>query len=183
TGSMSQTVSLAAGTYQLRFQAAQRPGNSQTLRVLVDGNLVGTFQPTGTSYQAFTTFSFTVTAGSHTIEFLGLNLNGGDNTVFIDAVSTSAKGVNWQASINVPIDGLTPGQYVLYAVVNDGFNAPVVSANSVPFTPNFAVQGQVANQNNDPEGGWSVFLDYNNNGVQDPNEPGTKTDASGFYGF
>src|SRR5262245_41505039 len=28
-GSISQTVSLAAGTYVLGFQAAQRPGNSQ----------------------------------------------------------------------------------------------------------------------------------------------------------
>src|SRR5262249_24978470 len=70
-----------------------------------------------------------------------------------------------------------------YAVIDDGFNAPVASADSVPFTPNFAVQGQVANQNNHPEGGWAVFLDYNNNNIQDANEPGTKTNSGGFYSF
>jgi hypothetical protein len=41
----------------------------------------------------------------------------------------------------------------------------------------------VTNQNGDPEGGWTVFLDYNNNGVQDANEPITTTNSAGFYSF
>jgi hypothetical protein len=141
----------------------------------------------GTSFQTYTTNTFTVTAGSHTIEFLGTNANSGnnngDNTAFIDSVSNSAGGTNWQATINVPIDGLNPGQYVLYAVINDGFNPPLASPDSVPYTPDFAVQGQITNQSNDPEGGWSVFLDYNNNGVQDPGEPSTTTNNAGYYSF
>src|SRR5262249_15436539 len=70
-GSLSQTVSLAAGTYTLSFLAAQRPGNSQTFQVLVDGTVVGTFQPAGPSYQSYATDSFTVAAGSHTLAFVG----------------------------------------------------------------------------------------------------------------
>jgi hypothetical protein len=54
--------------------------------VLVDGNSVGTFTPTGTSYAAYTTGPFAVGAGSHAITFKGLDPNGGDNTAFIDLV-------------------------------------------------------------------------------------------------
>ena len=48
--------------------------------------MVGTFKPTGTSYAPYTTNAFTVTAGTHTITFVGLNPNGGDNTAFVDQV-------------------------------------------------------------------------------------------------
>jgi hypothetical protein len=89
TGSFSQRVAdWAAGSYVITFDAAQRGGGShQNFEVLVDGTVVGTFKPTGTSYQTYTTAAFTVTAGADTIEFLGLNTAGGDNTAFIDAVS------------------------------------------------------------------------------------------------
>ena len=73
----------------LSFYAAQR-GNYQASRqdfsVLVDGIVVGTFTPSGTSYQAYTTAAFTVAAGSHTITFQGLDSAGGDNTAFVDQV-------------------------------------------------------------------------------------------------
>ena len=88
TGSFSQSVSAwAAGSYTLSFKAAQR-GNFQASRqdfnVLVDGVVVGTFTPTGTSYQSYTTAAFTVTAGAHTIKFQALDSAGGDNTAFVD---------------------------------------------------------------------------------------------------
>src|SRR5262249_3497000 len=93
TGSFSQAVTLAAGTYQLTFQAAQRAisqASAQTFQVLVDGVVVGTFTPAGTSYGAFTTNAFTGAAGAHTIQFVGLNPRGGDNTAFIDNVQLLA---------------------------------------------------------------------------------------------
>ena len=52
--------------------------------MLVDGMVVGTFTPSGTSYQSYSTAAFTVTAGSHTIAFQGLDTAGGDNTAFVD---------------------------------------------------------------------------------------------------
>jgi len=93
TGSFSQTVAnWAAGSYTLSFKAAQR-GNHQASRqdfnVLVDGVVVGTFTPSGTSYQSYTTTGFTVTAGAHTIKFQGLDSAGGDNTAFVDQVAIS----------------------------------------------------------------------------------------------
>ena len=91
TGSFSQTVAgWAAGSYVITFDAAQR-GNYQASRqdfqVLVDGSVVGTFTPSGTAYQGYITAAFTVTAGSHTIKFQGLDSAGGDNTAFIDNVN------------------------------------------------------------------------------------------------
>ena len=47
---------------------------------------MGTFTPGSASYTAYTTASFTVTAGSHTIRFVGLDPDGQDNTAFIDQV-------------------------------------------------------------------------------------------------
>ena len=54
--------------------------------------MIGTFTPSGTSYQSYSTATFTVTAGSHTIKFQGLDSAGGDNTAFVDRAS------HWPAS-------------------------------------------------------------------------------------
>jgi len=93
TGSFSQTVAnWAAGSYTLSFKAAQRGNHQASLQdfnVLVDGVVAGTFTPSGTSYQSYTTTGFTVTAGAHTIKFQGLDSAGGDNTAFVDQVAIS----------------------------------------------------------------------------------------------
>jgi hypothetical protein len=86
---MSQAVSLNAGTYNLSFLAAQRAGQShyQEIEVLVDGTQIGTVIPNSTAYGLYETSSFTVTVGGlHTVQFVGLNPLGGDNTAFIDDV-------------------------------------------------------------------------------------------------
>jgi hypothetical protein len=93
-GSMSQAVSgWAAGSYVVSFYAAQR-GNwqdsAQDFQVLVDDVVVSTFTPSDTTYRAYATASFTVSAGAHTITFKGLDTAGGDNTAFIDAVQIVA---------------------------------------------------------------------------------------------
>ena len=108
TGSFTQSVTgWAAGSYVLTFDAAQR-GNfgvsQQNLEVLIDGSVVGTFTPSSTSYQGYSTASFTVTAGTHTIEFQGWDSAGGDNTAFIDAVSISS----WR-TIQANQNGVAPG--------------------------------------------------------------------------
>ncbi len=41
----------------------------------------------GTSYGSYQTSNFTVTAGMHAIQFLGLNPKGGANTAFLDEVA------------------------------------------------------------------------------------------------
>ena len=91
TGTMSQAVNFAvAGTYQISVSAAQR-GNFGTsdeeVQVQVDGTVVDTFTPSGTHYATYTTASFNLTAGSHTITFVGVDPTKADYTAFLDQVS------------------------------------------------------------------------------------------------
>jgi hypothetical protein len=74
TGSFSATVGIPAGTYSIAFEAAQFAGNldNETFQVVVDGAVVGTFTPGDTSYTAYTTSSFTLAGGPHTINVVGL---------------------------------------------------------------------------------------------------------------
>ena len=89
--SISQVVSTwEAGSYQVSFAAAQRASINtgvQDFQVLIDGVVVGLFQPSSASYHYYTTPSFTVAAGDHTLTFRGLNSVGGDNTVFLDDIA------------------------------------------------------------------------------------------------
>ena len=95
TGSMSQSIALSAGTYQLEFLAAQRKNTqhaSQTFRVLIDGSVIGTFTPGSTQYASYATGPFSVIEGTHIVAFQALNPRGGDNTVFIDVVQVILPG-------------------------------------------------------------------------------------------
>ena len=65
--------------------------------------------PVGTSYRLYETSNFTVTAGTHTIEFIGMNPQGGDNTALIDVVSLAA--ANDQ-------------------IIDGGFETPALAANT-----------------------------------------------------
>ena len=110
-GSMSQTVFLDAGTYGLSFLAAQRAiyqASYQAVEVLVDGGQVATIDPVNTLYGTYETSTFTVATGIHTIKFLGLDPQGGDNTVFIDQVTLAANAIT-DGSFQTP--GLVPGAY------------------------------------------------------------------------
>jgi hypothetical protein len=88
-GTIAQTINLAAGSYTLSFQAAQR-GNyqvgNQIVRVQLDGVTVGQYQPPSASYTSYATPSFTVaSSGNHTITLVGIG-TGSDFTAFIDDV-------------------------------------------------------------------------------------------------
>ena len=103
-GTISQLVNSAeAGSYQISFSAAQRANNGtsdEEVQVLVDGIAVGTFTPASTSYANYTTASFDLTAGSHTITFAGVDPTGADYTALLDQVSID----------NIPPTGLSdPG--------------------------------------------------------------------------
>ncbi len=115
-GGVSQTVTLAAGTYEVTFSAAQRANvqaNAQTFQVLIDGTVVNTFNNlTGTSYSPLVTAVFTVNDGNHTLQFQGTDLNGGDNTVFIDQVTiVSASATVSDAGFETPAVGGGASQY------------------------------------------------------------------------
>jgi regulation of enolase protein 1 (concanavalin A-like superfamily) len=92
TGLLSRAITgfVPGATYKVTFAAAQR-GNfnqgGQTWNVVVDGSVKGSFAPpaTATNYVDYSA-TFTATATSHTLFFIGTDLNGGDNTVFLDNV-------------------------------------------------------------------------------------------------
>jgi YD repeat-containing protein len=108
-GSMSQSITLTAGSHVISFYAAHRGtsghNGSQTVRVLVDGTSVGDFTPSGTSYQLFTSASFTATPGTHTITFEGL-VSTSDVTAFIDKVQvgTTAARTSYAGAYYDPAD-------------------------------------------------------------------------------
>jgi cell surface hyaluronidase len=91
TGSVSQVVNFAAaGSYVISLGAAQRANNgtsNEAFQVLVDGRVVGTITPSGTSYATYTTALFSVIAGSHTITFAGVDPSGADYSALLDQVS------------------------------------------------------------------------------------------------
>jgi RHS repeat-associated protein len=99
TGSATQTISdWQAGTYVISLKAAKRAnhGGTNNFRVQVDGQTVATITPSGTTYGTYTTASFTVTAGAHTITLAGLNtVSGGDSTAFVDDIRViqAAEGI------------------------------------------------------------------------------------------
>jgi hypothetical protein len=107
---ISQTVYLD-GTYNISFLAAQRNGVNtapQEIQVLLDGSPLGTATPNGIAYRAYQTPSFTVAAGTHTIELAGLT--SGDNTAFIDEVLIApAADAIGDGSFEAP--GLAAGTY------------------------------------------------------------------------
>jgi hypothetical protein len=87
-GSVTQAVTLAAGSYSLAFLAAQRgnyqPGGPQTVEVLIDGAVVARVTPASTAYAAYTTAAFAVPAGPHTVTLRGTA--AGDATAFLDDI-------------------------------------------------------------------------------------------------
>ncbi len=91
TGTISQDVNFPeAGTYSIDVSAAQRANlvpSQETVQVLVDGNLVGTIFPVGTAYATYTTGSFHVTPGSHTITLQGVIPSRADYTALIDLIT------------------------------------------------------------------------------------------------
>jgi hypothetical protein len=92
-GSISQTLfGFTPGTsYTVTFSAAQRAGANQhggeSWNVKIDNSTIGSYNPgpSATSYVDYTA-TFTATAATHTLSFVGTDLIGGDNTVFIDNV-------------------------------------------------------------------------------------------------
>ncbi len=128
TGSISQTVYLDAGTYQLSLMAAQRAFNQtyyQEIEILVDNNILlnsgqpDSIDPASTQYESYESATFTVAAGAHSIEFLGLNPLGGDNTAFIDQVAISTASALADGSFETP--ALDAGQYQ-FAVTGSPWN-------------------------------------------------------------
>jgi hypothetical protein len=89
---ISQALSgfIPGKTYVIAFSGAQRTRATQlgqTWDVRIDGLTIGSFAPpqSATNYAEYTV-TFTASATAHILAFVGTNMNGGDNTVFLDNV-------------------------------------------------------------------------------------------------
>jgi alpha-L-rhamnosidase len=106
--------------YAVTFSAAQRAGQfqqgRQTWDLNLDGSAMASYSPpaSATNYVDYTA-NFTAAAGTHTLAFVGSNLLGGDNTVFLDNVRI------------VPVPLLTPVQLDLQVT-------PASSGNEIQIT-------------------------------------------------
>ena len=94
--SFSQVLNFASSTtYDITFQAANRPGYNPTgLLLQVDGITVSHLSAQGfQNGAAFGQYRFagvSISAGNHTIAFVGNNTIGGDTATAIDAISISS---------------------------------------------------------------------------------------------
>lgn len=108
TGTISQAISgFAPGiNYTISFLAAERSGNAQSWDVMVNGTVVASFNPgsSATSYSNYMA-TFTATLTTETVAFVGTDLAGGDNTVFIDNVRITAPPVLPSVNINIQQTG------------------------------------------------------------------------------
>ena len=114
---ISQTVTLDAGVYNLSLAAAQRTNcqtQNQEIEVLIDGAEVGLVVPAGTTYTSYQTSNFTVTAGTHTVELLGISPQSSDSTAFITEVV------------------ITP---VVDTISDGGFEQPALAADTLATDP------------------------------------------------
>jgi hypothetical protein len=79
-------------TYTITYSAAQRSGASQhggeSWNVQIDDAAIARNSPGATTYATYTA-SFTASAFAHTLSFVGTDLAGGDNTVFLDNLKIS----------------------------------------------------------------------------------------------
>jgi hypothetical protein len=146
TGSFSQQVVFPAGTYDIRFLAAQRSGYaSQTFAVYFDSTLIATVTPPTTDeFTPYVTNTFTSSGGPHTITFNGTAANGNG---FIDAVqifNASAIGSNlladpsW-ASGNLNSWGIAGTHSAAYLSAGGGYNNDPYVLNENSTTGSFNV--------------------------------------------
>jgi fibronectin type 3 domain-containing protein len=126
---VSQNITVnQTGWYTLSFYTAQSApqvshGN-QTLDVYLDGTLVGSVTPGGTTWQAYTTNPFQITpTGSHTIELAGTVASGGA-TALVDVV-TLGPGVS-----DAPLDLTATAVGSSSPAVTVSWSAPLQAASS-----------------------------------------------------
>ncbi|MBN2161837.1 MAG: DUF642 domain-containing protein [Pontiellaceae bacterium] len=151
-GTISQTVSgfMPGETYTVSYQAAQRSGPDQhggeSWNVMIDNTVIQSNDPGGAGY-AFYSATFTASSTSHVLKFVGTDLAGGDNTVFIDNVTVGHP----LEPVAAPVVTLTAPLYGsvfqegiaidLSASVEDNGNV----INAVDFLDNGVVVGTVSN--------------------------------------
>lgn len=98
TGSISQVFNFTRSLFSVSFSAEARNwgGGANTISVLLDGvalvfNAATAFQPgSNASFTNYTSNIIGLSAGNHTLAFVGYGVGGADVTTFIDNVAINA---------------------------------------------------------------------------------------------
>ena len=86
-GAISQTINFpSSGTYAVNFQAQMGRNGGVPLTVSIDGTTVGTYTPPSKAYYPFTTPTFTVSGGNHTLK-IACPLTAAGPFTMVDAVN------------------------------------------------------------------------------------------------
>jgi len=127
TGTITQTLSLNAGSYALSFQAAQRSGQVQPIKVTVDGTQIGSLlSPASTSFSSFSIPFSVATTGAHTLTYTGTDPN--DRTTFIDSVTLATVGASTTTTVASSLNASTVGANVTFTASVTG-SPPTGSVN------------------------------------------------------
>ena len=158
-GTISQAIpGFTPGTsYMISFFAAERPGNDQSWNLTVNGTVIASFDPgnSANNYAKYTA-TFTATAATQTVAFVGTDVAGGDNTIFLDNVQITNVSATVVVSSAPTATAITYGQTLASSTLSGGnvtnslgatvagsfawttsTNAPAAgtSSQSVTFTP------------------------------------------------
>ncbi len=122
-GSIRQELTFRdAGAYRVRLSAAQGEDTGITtgmIVVQVDGKSVGTISPTTGEYTSYTTASFHVGAGNHTVSFLATDPTGDDFLALLDRVAIENVAAADASGVVVDLSGA----YNRTGIVSDGTTA------------------------------------------------------------
>ncbi|MEM1451624.1 MAG: G8 domain-containing protein [Planctomycetota bacterium] len=82
-GTMTCSFTTTAGVGRVQLQAAQRVGDTQSLRVLINGTLAGSLTPDGSDYEHFSSRPIVVPTGATQVTLEGMEA---DAIAFFDAI-------------------------------------------------------------------------------------------------
>ncbi|MFM7319274.1 MAG: LamG-like jellyroll fold domain-containing protein, partial [bacterium] len=147
--------------YAITFALAERSTDTvkNPVEVIMDGQSLGVFTPTGSSYVSYTTSAFTAAAGNHTLTFRG-TINTGDSTAFVDNISINEQ-IN-QPTLTNTLSNPTP---YINAVSLDGTNNGRIQLPSYGF--NDFTQGLSTGLRVYPisTSGWKSLFEFGNSGT------------------
>jgi hypothetical protein len=156
-GAFSQVIAgfVPGATYAVLYSAAQRSGSSQnggeSWNVTIDNNVIQSNAPGSPNYTDYTA-SFVATAATHALAFVGTDLAGGDNTVFLDNVRvTQVPPVIANYSFEVPSIGGGNYQY-------NPTGASWTFTGASPNGSGLVANGSGFSNPNAPLGGQSAFV-------------------------
>jgi hypothetical protein len=122
TSTVAQSISgfVPGAKYAVTFSAAQRAGQfengGQTWNLKLDNLVLASYAPsaTATNYVDYTT-NFTATTATHTLSFVGTDLVGGDNTVFLDNVRLAPSPSQAPVQLGLQLTNLPAGNQIQFS--------------------------------------------------------------------